>query len=113
MARAERRLSWAGWTTRQLPGGLCRPKGQVRCDPVMGLQTDPEATQRPLRDSAWGGTEGNGPLGPCEGKPSRTVLRGGGSGDDAPSPATRTRSSWSRPRHASNVSCADAVTSTG
>ena len=88
MARAERRLTWAGWTTRQLPGGLCRPKGQVRCDPAMGLQTDPEATQRPMRDRASGSTEGNGLLEPYEGQPSRTVLRGGGGGDAAPLPDT-------------------------
>ena len=88
MARAERRLTWAGWTTRQLPGGLCRPKGQVRCDPAMGLQTDPEATQRPMRDRASGSTDGNGLLEPYEGKPSRTVLRGGGGGDAASLPDT-------------------------
>ena len=88
MARAERRLTWAGWTARQLPGGLCRPKGQVRCDPAMGLQTDPEATQRPMRDRASGSREGNGLLEPYEGQLSSTVLRGGGGGDAAPLPDT-------------------------
>jgi hypothetical protein len=88
MARAERRLTWAGQTTRQLPVGLCRPKGQVRCDPAMGLQTDPEATRRPMRDRDPGSTEGNGLLEPYEGQLSSTVLRGGGGGDAAPLPDT-------------------------
>src|SRR6516165_2455716 len=88
MAHAERRLTWAWWTTRQLPDGLCRPKGQVRCGPAMGLQTDPEAIQRPMRDRASGSTEGNGLLEPYEEQLSRTVLRGGGDGDAAPLPDT-------------------------
>jgi hypothetical protein len=50
----------------------------------MGLQTDPKATQRPMRDRASGSTEGNGLLEPYEGQLSRTVLRGGGGGDAAP-----------------------------
>src|SRR6516165_11282051 len=77
MAHAERRLTWAWWTTRQLPDGLWRPKGQVRCGPAMGLQTDPEATQRSMRDRASGSTDGNGLLEPYEGQLSCTVLRGG------------------------------------
>src|SRR5215467_9715622 len=96
MAYAERRLTWAGWTTRQLPDGLCRPKGQVRCGPAMGLQTDPEATQRSMRDRASGRTEGNGLLEPYEGQLSRTVLRGGGGGAAAPLPDTRARPIGSR-----------------
>src|SRR5262245_53199082 len=63
----------------------------------MGLQTDPEATQRPMRDRASGSTEGNGLLEPYEGKPSSTVLRGGGGGDAAPLPDTRDRpGGWER-----------------
>ncbi len=57
----------------------------------MGLQTDPEATQRPMRDRDPGSTEGNGLLEPCEGQLSRTVLRGGGGGDAAPLPDTSAR----------------------
>ncbi len=57
----------------------------------MGLQTDLEATQRPMRDRASGSTEGNGLLEPCEGQLSRTVLRGGGDGDAAPLPDTLAR----------------------
>ena len=57
----------------------------------MGLQTDPEATQRPIRDRASGSTEGNGLLEPYEGQLSSTVLRGGGGGDAAPLPDTAAR----------------------
>src|ERR1700730_17017183 len=91
MAWAERPLTWAGWTTRQLPGGLRRPKGQVRCDPAMGLQTDPEATQRPMRDRASGSMDCKGLLEPYEGHLSSTVLRWEDDGDAAllPDPTGR------------------------
>jgi hypothetical protein len=60
------------------------------------LQTDPNAEDGNRSSKSQGSTEGNGLLEPCEGKPSSTVLRGGGGGDAAPLPDTSVGYSRSR-----------------
>ena len=85
MARAERRLTWAGWATRQLLNGLPGTRGD-KLDACPGTANGPQAEEGSRSSKSQGSTEGNGLLEPCEGKPSRTVLRGGGGGDAAPVP---------------------------
>ena len=87
MAQVERLLTWAGWTTRQLLNGLSRTR-RDKLDACRGTANGPGAEDGNRSSKSPGNTEGKGLLEPCEGKPSRTVLRGGGGGDAAPLPDT-------------------------